>query len=85
MLPRGAAAVRVFVTLPRSGLLTYLRGLGYMDGLAALASLPEAFSYSGHGVTVVEERELWDMPALLILLMALMGCEWAYRRTKGLA
>ena len=33
------------------------------------ASLPEAISYSGRGVTVVEERELWDMPALFLLLM----------------
>jgi hypothetical protein len=36
-------------------------------------------------VTVVEERELWDMPALLILLLALMGGEWGYRRSRGLA
>ena len=26
------------------------------------ASLPEAISYSGRGVTVVEEHDLWDMP-----------------------
>jgi len=52
---------------------------------ANAASLPEAISYSGRGVTVVEERELWDMPALLILLLGLMGAEWAFRRTKGLA
>jgi len=25
------------------------------------------------------------MPALLILLMALVGTEWAYRRSRGLA
>jgi hypothetical protein len=53
--------------------------------MANAASLPEAISYSGRGVTVVEERELWDMPALLILLLALVGGEWAYRRTRGLA
>jgi uncharacterized membrane protein len=52
---------------------------------ANAASLPEAISYSGRGVTVVEERELWDMPALLILLLGLMGAEWAFRRTRGLA
>jgi hypothetical protein len=52
---------------------------------ANAASLPEAISYSGRGVTVVEERELWDMPALLMLLLALMGGEWAYRRSRGLA
>src|SRR5882762_6247967 len=52
---------------------------------ANAASLPEAITYSGRGVTVVEDRELWDMPALLLLLMALVGTEWAYRRAKGLA
>lgn len=49
------------------------------------SSLPEAISYSGRGVTVVEERELWDMPALLMLLLALLGAEWGFRRTRGLA
>jgi uncharacterized membrane protein len=52
---------------------------------ANAASLPEAISYSGRGVTVVEERELWDMPILLMLLLGLMGAEWAVRRSKGLA
>ena len=52
---------------------------------ANAASLPEAISYSGRGVTVVEERELWDMPVLLILLLAFIGTEWAYRRSRGLA
>ena len=49
------------------------------------ASLPEAISYSGRGVTVVEEHDLWDMPVLLLLLVALTGSEWAYRRARGLA
>ena len=49
------------------------------------AALPEAISYSGRGVTVVEERELWDMPALFLLLVALIGAEWGYRRMTGLA
>ena len=49
------------------------------------ASLPEAINYSGRGVTVVEERELWDMPIVLLLLIALTGTEWAYRRARGLA
>jgi hypothetical protein len=49
------------------------------------SSLPEAISYSGRGVTVVEERELWDMPALFIALVGLIAAEWGYRRTKGLA
>jgi uncharacterized membrane protein len=52
---------------------------------ANAASLPEAISYSGRGVTVVEERELWDMPALLMMLLGLLGAEWGFRRTRGLA
>jgi hypothetical protein len=49
------------------------------------ASLVDAITYSGRGVTVVEERELWDMPIVLFLLLGLMGGEWLYRRSRGLA
>ena len=53
---------------------------------ANAASLPEAISYSGRGVTVVEERDLWDMPALLPRCCStLIGAEWGYRRMRGLA
>jgi hypothetical protein len=52
---------------------------------ATAAALPEAISYSGRGVTIVEERDLWDMPIILMLLLAFIGAEWAYRRTRGLA
>ncbi|MCU1382272.1 MAG: hypothetical protein JWL71_969 [Acidobacteria bacterium] len=52
---------------------------------ANAASLPEAISYSGRGVTVVEERELWDMPALFLALVGLIAAEWSYRRMRGLA
>jgi len=52
---------------------------------ADASSLPEAISYNGRGVTVVEERELWDMPALFLLLVGLVASEWGYRRVKGLA
>ena len=45
--------------------------------------LVDAISYSGRGVTVVEERELWDMPVILVLLLGLMGGEWLYRRREG--
>jgi hypothetical protein len=47
--------------------------------------LVDAISYSGKGITVTEERDLWDMPIVLLLLVALMGGEWMYRRTRGLA
>jgi hypothetical protein len=49
------------------------------------SALPEAISYSGRGVTVVEERELWDMPALFVVLVGLVFGEWGFRRAKGLA
>jgi uncharacterized membrane protein len=52
---------------------------------ANVGALPEAISYSGRGVTVVEERELWDMPALFMLLVGLVAAEWGFRRVKGLA
>ena len=50
-----------------------------------VGTLPDDVQYVGGGVTVVEERDLWDMPALLLLLAALVLGEWGYRRYKGLA
>jgi uncharacterized membrane protein len=47
--------------------------------------LPEAVTYTGRGVTVVEERDLWDMPILLLLLLGLLSAEWAFRRVRGFA
>ena len=50
-----------------------------------VGTLPDDVQYVGGGVTVVEERDLWDMPALLLLLVALVLGEWGYRRYRGLA
>ena len=50
-----------------------------------VGSLPEDVQYVGGGVTVVEEHDLWDMPALLLLLATLVLGEWGYRRFRGLA
>lgn len=52
---------------------------------ATSSALPEAIGYSGRGVTVVEERDLWDMPILLMLLLGLIAAEWGYRRKRGFA
>jgi uncharacterized membrane protein len=49
------------------------------------SALPEAISYSGRGVTVVEERDLWDMPIILLVILALIGADWGLRRVRGLA
>jgi uncharacterized membrane protein len=54
-------------------------------GVTNVSSLPEAISYSGRGVTVVEERDLWDMPIFLILVLSLIAAEWGWRRKRGLA
>jgi uncharacterized membrane protein len=58
---------------------------GHFYTPATVGSLPEDVSFTESGTTVHEERDLWDMPVLLILLLGLFGAEWGYRRTRGLA
>ena len=41
--------------------------------------------YTQSGVTVRESRDLWDMPALYLAIVALVSAEWAYRKARGLA
>ena len=50
-----------------------------------LSSLPDDVKYTGRGVTTVEERDLWDMPIILFLLLTVMLGEWSYRRIQHLA
>jgi uncharacterized membrane protein len=52
---------------------------------ANVATMPEDLKYIGRGVTTVEERDLWHMPIVLLLLLGLVCGEWGYRRTVGLA
>jgi hypothetical protein len=47
--------------------------------------LPEDIRYTGAGVTLTEEMDLWDMPVLFLLLVIFIGGEWIFRRRKGLA
>jgi uncharacterized membrane protein len=58
---------------------------GHFFTTANASGLPDAISYSGRGVTVVEERDLWDMPILLLAMLALIAADWGYRRSRGLA
>ena len=51
----------------------------------ATTTLPDDLNYSGRGVTAVEERELWHMPALLLALVAVICAEWGLRRYWRLA
>ncbi|CAN5837960.1 glutamine amidotransferase [soil metagenome] len=53
--------------------------------LAAAARIPEDAVYTEAGVTVRDPRDLWDMPAIFLILVSLMGAEWIYRRRRGLA
>jgi uncharacterized membrane protein len=71
----------------RSSLLTRIAEEtgGRFFRAADASALPEAISYSGRGVTVVEERDLWDMPILLLLILGFVAAEWSYRRKRGLA
>ena len=52
---------------------------------ATLRTLPEDVSFTESGATVVEYRDLWDMPIVLLLLIGLLGAEWTWRRRQGLA
>jgi len=56
----------------------------YYDA-AAVSGLAEDVTYAGRGVTVPEERELWDMPVLLLAALLLLAGEWSYRRLRSLA
>jgi hypothetical protein len=47
--------------------------------------LAEDIRYAGRGVTSIEERELWNMPIILLALIGLVCAEWGYRRAVGLA
>jgi len=50
-----------------------------------LRTLPEDVSFTESGATVVEYRDLWDMPVLLLLLIGVLSAEWTLRRKRGLA
>jgi uncharacterized membrane protein len=52
--------------------------------LSTLNRLPDEIRYSGQGVTRTEQYDLWDIPALFLLLILLLGAEWGYRRMRGL-
>jgi hypothetical protein len=51
---------------------------------ATVGTLPEDVALSKHGVTVVNQMDLWDMPAVFLLLVALVTAEWSYRKARGL-
>jgi uncharacterized membrane protein len=50
-----------------------------------LRTLPEDISYTDKGLSRVEDKDLWDMPFLFLLLVGLISTEWILRKRKGLA
>lgn len=52
---------------------------------ATASALLEDVKYTGRGITAVEERELWNAPLMLLLLLGLLSAEWGYRRAVGLS
>jgi uncharacterized membrane protein len=58
---------------------------GHYYPLAEAGRLPDDVIYTESGVTVRDARDLWDMPAVFLMLITLLGVEWAYRRWRGLA
>jgi hypothetical protein len=51
-----------------------------LDGLNEITS---EIAYSGSGITVRETLDLWDMPAVFLLALALRLGEWLVRRGGG--
>ena len=58
---------------------------GRQVGLGQADRLVEDLSVSSEGTLVREARDLWDMPILFLMLVALLGGEWAVRRRLGMA
>ena len=50
-----------------------------------VTELAEDMSYVEGGTSVLEEKDLWDMPILFLLVVGLVTTEWGYRKARGLA
>jgi uncharacterized membrane protein len=53
--------------------------------LDRIADIPEDAVYVDAENAFVEQKELWDVPILFMMLCALLAGEWVWRKTKGLA
>ncbi len=42
--------------------------------------LPEEISFSEAGITARETKDLWNMPAVFLVLLLLRSAEWVLRR-----
>jgi uncharacterized membrane protein len=50
-----------------------------------IRTLAEDISYVDTGSSRLEEKDLWDMPFLFLVLVGLISAEWILRKRKGLA
>ncbi len=50
---------------------------------AEASKLGEEISYSEAGITTRETRDLWNMPIVFLLALAIPACEWLLRRNWG--
>jgi len=53
--------------------------------LSKIGDLPEDAQYVDTETSLVEQKELWDVPFLFMLLCMTFGAEWLWRKKKGLA
>jgi hypothetical protein len=53
--------------------------------LGDIGRLPDDAVYFEGESAVIEQRELWDVPALFMLLALTLGGEWFWRKKKGFA
>jgi uncharacterized membrane protein len=56
-------------------------GRYYKPGEAS--KLANEISYSEAGISTRETRDLWDMPAIFLLALGILACEWLLRRRWG--
>jgi uncharacterized membrane protein len=52
-------------------------------GQDELGRLAKEISYSEAGISVRDTKELWDMPAVFLLLLGLISADWLLRRKWG--
>ena len=58
-------------------------GVSYDAG--TVDRLGEDIRYTESGHTIIEQLDLWDMPAVFLAVLGLLGGEWVFRRRRGLA
>ncbi len=51
---------------------------------ATVSQLAEDVTYSPKTASVVDEKELWDMPVLFLGILVSLSLEWLYRKRRGL-